>query len=176
MSSLLDTEEEEIERLLIGTWRLPLTEDYLVKIALGGVGTFKYTIAAASSKERARRLLLGEEIGGDWHIRRRRKPVGGLRQSSAGSVEFITSSIAPPHQRGGSSSKDELGPFLVLNFTQVPKSILNLPIAGFHIELGSWLTHIRQVFVDDYIKLLDLTKSELKVHGHSGIEVWRRIQ
>src|SRR5947209_7987633 len=101
--------EEEIEAQLPGTWRLPLTDDYLVKIALSGTGQFIYTIAAATVKERARRLLLGDEISGDWHVRGRRPPSSGLgasvRGSSVGSVKIVTSSIAPPHQRGGHGSQ-----------------------------------------------------------------------
>jgi hypothetical protein len=167
--------EEEIAAQLPGAWRLPITDDYSVIIALTGNGQFLYTISAATAKARALRLLLGDEIAGDWHVRSRR-PRGSSFGSSAGSVRFVTSSVAPPHQRGGGNSQDEVGPFLVLNVTRVPNSILNLSVAGFHVKFGEWLSHIRQVAVPDYIKILDLTQNELKVRGYSGVEVWHKIQ
>lgn len=166
--------EREIEAQLPGTWRLPETNDYAAKIALSQSGQFIYTISAASTIERARRLLIGDEIAGDWHVRCVRPPknVSGIFVEV---IRVATSPIAPPHQRGRNANEDDEGPFLVLNFTRLPNSILNLRTAHFPIEVGNWLNHVRQIATPDYIKILDLTKTELKVHDHTGIQVWQRV-
>ncbi|WP_017654649.1 hypothetical protein [Fortiea contorta] len=187
MSQLESLDPSDIKRRILGSWELPSHEEYAETINLyGSPSKFTYTCSATSVKERIRQILVGDEIHGNWHIRTNRRK--SLRDSSASgsvrsSVSFSTNWLAPRAQTGKVDASirldgDDLGPFLVLNFTDITKSILNLNLLGIRLDVANWLNNFREIAEDDYLKIVSLKDNDtrLTLKGKRGIQVWRRFQ
>jgi hypothetical protein len=177
----------DIKRKILGSWELPSNEDYSETINLyGSPAKFTYTCSATSAKERIRQVFVGDEIYGNWHIRTTRKK-SSARSSSFGSVRssvnFSTGWLAPRAQTSQVDASvrcddDDLGPFLVLNFTDITKSILNVNVLGIRFDLANWLNNLREIVEDDYLKIISLTDDDtcLTLRGKRGTQIWRRFQ
>jgi hypothetical protein len=188
MSQFESLDPSDIKRRILGSWELPSNEDYSETINLyGSPAKFTYTCSATSAKERIRQVLVGDEIYGNWHIRTTRKK-NSAGSSSSGSMRssasFGTDWLAPRAQvgkvvdRSVQADDDDLGPFLVLNFTDITKSILNVNILGVRFDLANWLNNFREIVEDDYLKIISLTDKDtrLTLKGKRGTQVWRRFQ
>jgi hypothetical protein len=177
----------EAKRRILGAWELPAHEDYTETICLHGYASkFSYTCSATSPKERFRQIFVGDEIHGNWHIRATRRK-GGRDSSMIGSVRssvgFSTEFIMPRFRKKGtdlanSLDEDDLGPFIVLNFTDISKSVLNVNLVGLRLDIANWLNNFRELVEDDYLKIVSLTENDtcLTLKNKKGIQVWRRFQ
>lgn len=187
MSQLELLDPSDIKRRILGSWELPSNEDYSETINLyGSPAKFTYTCSATSAKERIRQVFVGDEIHGNWHIRTTRKKNSAGSSSSGSvrsSVNFGTNWLAPRAQTGQVDASvrfddDDLGPFLVLNFTDITKSILNVNVLGIRFDLANWLNNFREIVEDDYLKIISLTDNDtrLTLKSKRGTQVWRRFQ
>jgi hypothetical protein len=187
MSQFESLDPSNIKRRILGSWELPSHEDYSETINLyGAPARFTYTCSATSVQERIRQIFVGDEIHGNWHIRTTRKKNSGSSSSSGSvrsSVNLGTDWLAPRAQTGKVDSSfrlddDDLGPFLVLNFTDIAKSILNINVLGLRLDLANWLNNFREIAEDDYLKIISLTDNDtrLTLKGKRGTQVWRRFQ
>lgn len=169
--------------LIPGTWNLPMDDHYAITMTFSRSKQFTCMICAATPRERLRQAFFGDEIRGNWHIRSRKPPqgtVGGsvnaIERIGRGSVVRLTDLVAPPSELGPKPGYEdgEEGPFLVLNYTDFPQSLLNIHAFGFNVKLGNWLSAIRQVISDDYHKILEIDKERLVIDGRNGPEHWGR--
>jgi hypothetical protein len=174
---------EEIGSMLRGTtWELPMGDDYSVELTLGNRLQMRYSICALTPKERLHRIIVGDDIAGTWKVVGRKPPSGPLSSSVhgpiGGSIRKLTDIIAPPSERSDHApiyADGEVGPFLLLNFTDFPQSLLNVHAFGFNLKLGNWLNAVRQIVAEDYRKIVSLTEQELIVEGRDNQnEVWHR--
>jgi hypothetical protein len=183
MSQFESLDPRDLKKKILGSWELPSHENYSETINLHGSPVrFTYTCSATSVGERCRQILVGDEIYGNWHIRTTRKKTSSS-SSARGSVNFFTGWLAPPSQTGKVDTSvrfddDDLGPFLVLNFTEIAKSILNVNVLGIRLDLANWLNNFREIVEDDHLKIISLTENDtlLTLKGKRGIQVWRKFQ
>ncbi|MBD2432080.1 MULTISPECIES: hypothetical protein [Fischerella] len=185
-----------IKRKIVGTWQLPIHHEYSETITLMGFGSkFSYTCSAADVRQRFRQLFTGSEIRGNWHIRNTIKETSDSKSSVGGSVTktvggsvristgFLTAPFLKEQQNSSARSEllesDRTGPFLFLNFDELTQSILNIPTPRGRIELGNLLNNLRQVFEEDYFKIVSLTDNDtrLLLRTKTGNEVvWTKFQ
>jgi hypothetical protein len=187
MAQLESLDPSDIKRRILGSWELPTNENYSETINLyGSPAKFTYTCSATSARERIRQVFVGDEIYGNWHIRTTRKKNSSGSSSSGSmrsSVNISTAWLAPRAQTGKVDTSiqiddDDLGPFLVLNFTDITKSILNVNVLGVRFDLANWLNNFREIVEDDYLKIISLADNDtrLTLKGKRGTQVWRRFQ
>jgi hypothetical protein len=176
----------EAQRKMQGTWQLPMNEHYSDTLSLYPQGKLLYTCRAASFEERFHQMFVGDEQMGNWHVRSTYKKnallnsrVGGSIRGSVGSVNFI----APGFQRDGFDSSNvnqdnDTGPFLILNFTELTKSILNPTVAGFRIDIGNLLNNFRELVQDDCLQIVSFTDNDTKLtlRGNRGTTVWHKVE
>lgn len=182
-------EPADIQRKIVGSWQLPIHDDYSETITLHGAPRrLVYTCSAASFKERLRQFFVGDELYGNWQIRTSRSKqsksaiassVGGsLKRSTTGSLTWISPRFEKEGSPSNTNDEYETGLFLVLNFTDIPKSLLNLNLVGLRIDIGNWLNNLREMIEDDSFKIISLTDKDTKLtlQGKKGIQVWTKIQ
>lgn len=180
-------EPADIQRKIVGSWQLPIHDDYSETITLHGAPRrLIYTCSAASFPERLRQFFVGDELYGNWQIRTSRSKQCAIASSAKGSVKRSTTSsltwIAPRFETEGEksniSNEYETGLFLVLNFTDIPKSLLNLNLVGLRIDIANWLNNLREMIEDDVFKIVALTDGDTKLtlQGKKGTQVWTKIQ
>jgi hypothetical protein len=186
MSKLDSLDPSDIKRRILGAWELPSNEQYAETITLYGASAkFSYTCSATDIKERIRQIFVGDDIYGNWHIRTTR-PKGSSKSSGGSirsSVSISTRWLAPRHQAQSVDQSfqlddDDLGPFLILNFTDITKSILNVNILGIRLDAANWLNNLREIAENDYLKIVSLTDNDtrLTLQGKRGTQVWRKFQ
>ncbi|MBF2005550.1 MAG: hypothetical protein IGS49_08790 [Chlorogloeopsis fritschii C42_A2020_084] len=160
------TEEETIKIVnqLIGSWRLPLNDHDSVSVSFFPNGNFFWTIAAYSTVEKVIQIFKGAEMQGNWQVRPKRKPPKILSKVNL----FNT----PNRELSVASSP---GPFLILNFTDLPKSMLNLRFAGWQIDLANWVNNVLEVTRDGHYRILKFSSEEMQLETpEKKVEIWRK--
>lgn len=161
------TEEEiiKIVNQLGGSWRLPITEHDSVSVTFLPNGNFFWTIAAYSSFEKMIQILKGSEMQGNWQVRPTRKP-------PKITFENIFNILG---DRKTSVSTNTPRPYLILNFTDLPKSVLNIRLAGSHIDLANWVNNLLEVTRDGHYRILEFSSEEMRLETpEKKIEIWRK--
>lgn len=187
MTLLKGLDSSEIKRRILGSWELSSNEDYSETINLyGSPAKFIYTCSATSAKERIRQIFVGDEIYGNWHIRTARQKNSESSSSSGlikDAVTLGTEWLAPRVRTGKVNTpvrfdENELGLFLVLNFTDIPESMFNVNLLGVRLDVANWLNNVREIVDDDYLKIISLTDNDtrLTLKDKRGTQVWRKFQ
>jgi len=162
-----DQTAREYTRRMPGSWRLPLKEDEAVTITFFPNGRFFYTIAANSALRKLMQIGTGDDWEGNWHVRANRAKPGMLERSSA----TVRSSFSLGEEK---RPPPEKGPFLVLNFTEMRKSILNMNLLGVRMDLANWINNLMETMRDGHYRIMEMTDEELHLDGPNGPEVWHR--
>lgn len=162
----------EIIRQIPGSWRLPIREDESITITFFPNGHFFMTISAYSSAKRTIQVLTGPDWQGNWHVRSQR------RSSSSSSSSSSPFSSFSSFGKGSSNNpvSNLPGPYLVLNFTDLTKSILNFQLFGFRVDLANWFNNFCETIKDNNYRILDFDSEEMQLETPEKVkENWHRV-
>jgi hypothetical protein len=178
----------ELSLLLQGGWSLPVTEHHSATVSFLPMGEFWWVVAANSVGEKLRQGFLGNQWHGDWAVLTERRantvPEVVRRKARKFGRAVSARAAAPPPEV-------ERGLFLRLNFMEVPKSILNIPIpvafgrarAGAggrnhvaQIRIGDVVALVLQLFQTGDYRVLACGPNEVRLGPCAGgpTQVWRR--
>lgn len=162
----------EIMRQIPGSWQLPIKDGESVTITFFPNKAFYYKICANSASQKGIQVFTGDDWKGNWHVRSNRTAPSSLEKSSTSSANVMRRLVgkdAPPPKPPAA------GPYLVLNFTALPDSILNLNIAGVRVDLANWVNNLFEAFRDGNYRIIEFTKEEMHLEGPKGNrEIWHR--
>lgn len=166
MNQMTEEETNKITNQLTGSWRLPINENNSISITLLSNANFFWTIAAYSTTEKAIQILTGSEMQGNWQVRATRKPP---------KIDKIRNPFNTEKAKESSVSSPS-GPYLILNFTDLPKSMLNLRIKGWQVDLANWINNVLEVTRDGHYRILEFSSDKMQLKTpENKLEVWRKV-
>ncbi len=166
-----DLKPLDIIRQLPGSWRLPIRSDESITVSFSPNGKFFWNISAYSTTKKTIQIFTGPDYQGNWHIRSERS-----KGSSASSLSSVSSSFSLIKSQPPKSSSDITGPFLVLNFTDLPHSILNITPFGVRMDVANWINNFFEIARNNDYRILEFTTDEMHLEAPNNTkEVWRRV-
>lgn len=172
----------EVSRDLRGCWSLPQYDSFSVTISFSANSEFTYAITALNTKQRIKAMTIGNKIHGTWTVRDtypgddNQEAPSELRSVSSRAARKLTGVFGPPTQQAEPQpyQKGENGPFLMLNFTDLPDSHLNLSFLGAKLPIANFMNKLRELAAPDVFKIIDITLPTMQVEGRQGIETWHK--
>jgi len=175
----------EIKAQLQGSWSLPVTADASAVISFLGRSEFWWVLCANSLQEKVRQFFMGNQWHGDWSVITERRPntvgeVAGRKFTKIRKTAKFRLGSAPPPP----VVAVERGLFLRLNFMELPKSILNLPLplpihgipVPINLPMGDILGRVLQTFQTGDYRILEFNNQRMTVEPCNGSrkQVWTR--
>lgn len=166
----------QIMRQLPGSWRLPITKKESVTITFQANGHFYWVASANAPTKKALQIALGAERQGNWQVRSEPGSRGSLRGSSAAgrssSANLMARLRSQPVPSGPPIPE---GPYLILNFTELPKSALNLSLFGVRADVADWINNFLETVRDGNHRIVEFHDDRMVVELPSGSrEAWHR--
>jgi hypothetical protein len=162
----------EVIRQIPGSWRLSIKTDESITITFFPNGHFFWTISAYSATKKAIQIATGPEWAGNWHVRSERGPHSSLSGSSSSSFSSFSLFDRNPRQPVDTGAQ---GPYLILNFTELSKSILNFQLFGFRIDLANWVNNFAELIRDGNYRIVEFNKDKMRLENPEGIEIWHNV-
>lgn len=175
MSGLNPAELTALRTEIAGTWLMTSENVLAPTITLQDNAVMHMVLPATNGKERARQMVSGDTITGNWYLQS-----VASRRSKLASVGSITSSLLQkPLRNGQAPSAKDAGPFLVLNFQDLPKAIGNIKMFGFRLDIINWIIAADELGAGRHIQLLDHAnlRERLSVRmPDSSRQTWVRVR
>lgn len=180
----MDATTAQIIKRLPGSWRLPNRDDNSVTITFYPDGNFGWTVSAYSVVQKTTQIFTGPFWRGNWQVRPQKSAVGysdyfttlnwGVQETLA---ECLSLFSLPAERRPPPRFPVAIpGPFLVLNFTDLSQSILNLSILGVRLDVANWMNNIAEVFRDGNQRIVEISDESLRIEGsRNSVETWFRV-
>jgi len=157
----------QIIKRLSGSWRLPISNGESATITFQPSGLFAWNISARNTATKAKQLVLGDDMIGNWHISSEKST------SSVSSFSSFSSSFASKPK----ADKPLEGPFLILNFKKLPESILNINAFGFRLEIANFINNFLELVRDGNYRIVEFETESMTLENPKGeIEVWHKAQ
>lgn len=180
----MNAEIASLVKRLPGSWRLPNRLDESVAVTFYPDGNFGWTVSAYSAWRKTIQIGTGPFWRGNWQIRPTKwapKVVDYSRYFAwAGRetcVDVLDAVGMPlPHQAPPTMPLAIEGPFLVMNFTDLSQSILNLCLFGFRLDLANWLNNVAEVFRDGNVRIVEFADDRMTIEPpERRPETWYRV-
>lgn len=170
----------DVTKRILGSWRLPETKYGTAIASFMADGMFLWHYSSIDRSLKAQEIAIGSCRRGNWHIRTNRlgaflntslpsfaQPMLGAVWNRAWSIEdtFVDSK----------QLRDCEGLFLILNFTALPESCLNLNLLGLRMDVANWVMNLFEMVGNPCHELLSVSTSQLQIRYDGKEATWNKI-
>lgn len=167
----LGTKSVQLSRQLVGSWRLPQTPEGTAIVSFHPDGMFIWHNSTCDRLMKAREIVIGATMRGNWHVR------NSLAAGQAWFGGWMSGVFGNPKLHGLPAPKRLAEDwYLVINFTALPESVLNLNLLGLRCDLANWTLNAWELASLHAHEILEITDETmvLSMYGHD--QLWLKVR